>query len=166
MSDTRSVAFDRDAIAAIRANHDAALALVKEGVRALLAGDYRAAEDALSRIDIATLRLEQRWLKQVGLSGAAPAGLAMPVPNRAGVSEHLKRIVTARDGFCWQFTGLRLIDPDIFRALGALTATVSWHPHYAKRDTAKGRAAHPITRTHAAAFEQDPQLDPPFAWSM
>jgi hypothetical protein len=145
--------FDSRVIAQIRAYHDEALALMTGAIHALLVADQATAEHLLGRIDTIAIRREQAWLRQVGLEGVVPTGLSTRGAARRNVPDPLKHAVTTRDGFCCQFTGLRLLDPDIGKCLGTLTESFPWHPNYAMRDTASGRAGHPMTRTHSAAFE-------------
>jgi hypothetical protein len=153
MTRPTALPFDGNVVAEIRAYHDASLALLGEAIEALLAGNQTAAEELLSQIDIGAIRREAGWLHLVGHGGDSPVGLALPARQRLSLSDQLKRNVAARDGFCCQFTGLRLVDPEVFQIVGALTESFPWHPNYAKRDTPGGRAGHPMTRTHGFGFE-------------
>lgn len=135
-------------------NYDDAIALVTRALDAFCGGDGAAGESLLRDLDVPEIERDRARLRLLGVSGEpSPPCVIRAREERGSVPVTVKRAVQARDRFYCRYTGRRLIDTSVFRALSQLSSAFHFDEHHSVRVTARGLPGHPMVRTHGAAYE-------------
>jgi len=93
------------------------------------------------------------------MTGETTDAIAMDERETRGAIPHPVKVqVQARDRFHCRFTGMRLVDPEVFRLVAQLSTEFLFDPHHSVKATARGRGGHPMVRTHGAAYEHSVPL--------
>jgi len=133
--------------------YDAALSVFERAVVAFCRGEIEAGEGLLATLDRNAIERDRTSLRQLARTAQPMATVPASERDKRAVSRATKEAVQARDRFHCRFTGRRLIQTQVFHEVSRISEVFHFDEHHSVKDTRRGRAGHPLVRSHGAAYE-------------
>lgn len=134
-------------------SYNRSLLAVEQAVQAFCRGDHAAGNLLLASLDVDSIEQDRSALRGLARTARVAASAVSLVRSSRTIPLAVKKSVNLRDRYHCRFTQRRLIDTRIFQELGRISDAFHFDEHHSVRETRRGRAGHPMVRTHGAAYE-------------